>query len=215
MSVEIGRHHYVESGLTNVYVDNIKVYKCPCGESIPSLYRIGMLNDLIAKEVLNKPSKLNGDEIRFLRKNLLIPAKEFANKLRVAITTYSRWENNKQTQGEMPDKHIRNTYVLEKPLKHEDYVSFLASTFMGFGADLPESNIVAKRIEDKYIVFREPAMSGTLNPCVHFDFLENSIATPTFNFIKQMPDKVSVITETLIPQQEPQANNGSFFIGSL
>jgi transcriptional regulator with XRE-family HTH domain len=174
-----------------------------------------MLNDLIAKEVLSKPLKLKGDEIRFLRKNLRLPAKDFAEKLRVAITTYSKWENSKQTQGVMPDMHIRNTYILEKPLKHEDYVSFIASTSMGFDADLPESNIVAKRIEDKYIVFREPAISETLNPCVFFNLSENSMATPTLNFIKQMSDKVPVITGTLFPQQEPQANNGSFFIGSL
>lgn len=185
MSVEIGRHHYIESGLSNVYVDNIKIYRCPCGESLPSIYRVGMLNDLIAKEVLSKPSFLKGNEIKFLRKNLHLPAKSFAEKIDVAITTYSKWENDKQNHDKQNDRLIRLMYIALKGLKQTDTLTILASISKGFGAHHPDSFIVVKKIEDTYVVFREEAVSGTLNPCVLFERSGYAMAAPTINIFKQ------------------------------
>ena len=125
MYVETGRYHYIESGLNNVYVDNITIYKCPCGESVASLFQVGNLNDLIAKTVLRKPSLLNGNEIKFLRKNLHMPAKSLAQKLGVAITTYSKWENDKQNHDKRNDRLVRAIFILLKGLKQKEAESLL------------------------------------------------------------------------------------------
>ena len=53
------------------------------------------------------PSKLNAQEIKFLRKSLGLPAKTLAESLDVAPETISRWENGKQAIGDAQERLLR------------------------------------------------------------------------------------------------------------
>lgn len=53
------------------------------------------------------PLKLNGQEIRFLRKALNFNGKEFAERLEVAPETVSRWEHDKEIMGPAREKLLR------------------------------------------------------------------------------------------------------------
>jgi len=89
-------YHYTFSGLPNVYLRGITVYRCPkCADVRPSIPRIEDLHHIIAESLARKPGRLKGSEIRFLRKNLGIPAKKIARILGLAAETYSRVENEK------------------------------------------------------------------------------------------------------------------------
>lgn len=59
---------YRESGLGNVYLQNIATYQCECGEKLVQIPVIDRLHDTIAYYLLKKPSLLTGEEFRFLRK---------------------------------------------------------------------------------------------------------------------------------------------------
>ena len=57
-----------------------------------------------------KPSMLDGSELRFIRKELKLSAKEFAHLLGVDHSTVSRWENGKKRLGRPNDRLVRLFY---------------------------------------------------------------------------------------------------------
>lgn len=69
------------------------------------------------------PIKLNGSEIRFLRKALEMPARELAENMDVAPETVSRWENDGQTMGGFSEKGLRQLVcaLLHKKAPAIDY----------------------------------------------------------------------------------------------
>ena len=62
---------------------------------------------VLAAGIAGKPCKLNGKEIRFLRKYLKMTGNEFAGLLGTDKTTISKWENDEQTPGERADRLVR------------------------------------------------------------------------------------------------------------
>jgi transcriptional regulator with XRE-family HTH domain len=60
---------------------------------------VGELHRAIANALAKKPFPLSGEEIRFLRKNIGIPAKKLAAVLGIAPETLSRIENGKVEGG--------------------------------------------------------------------------------------------------------------------
>ena len=99
---KIDSYQYLESGLDNVFLQNVPIYECNCGAKYPSIFRMGYLNELIGETLLEKQSLLSGKEIKFLRKNLYLSSKDYANALGVGTTTLSKWENEKQTADSDP-----------------------------------------------------------------------------------------------------------------
>jgi DNA-binding transcriptional regulator YiaG len=76
--------------------------------------RIGIsiphLEDLVATVAIARilePLRLDGAEVKFIRRVLGRSAKDFAAILEMAPETYSRWENGKQTVGAWADKQVR------------------------------------------------------------------------------------------------------------
>ncbi|MGE0824204.1 MAG: helix-turn-helix domain-containing protein [Candidatus Binatia bacterium] len=89
-------YHYDVSGLSNVYLAGIVVYRCPrCKEEAPAIPRIEELHRAIARALIHKPGVLNGEEIRFLRKHAGFPAQKFAALLGIRPEHLSRVENGR------------------------------------------------------------------------------------------------------------------------
>lgn len=104
-------YHYTMSGLDNVYLSGMSVYKCTCGEIMVEVPNTEELHTLIAGELLRKPDLLKGKEIRFLRKQMKLKSTQLANKLAVTQITCSRWENDKESIGRANDKLLRLTFL--------------------------------------------------------------------------------------------------------
>lgn len=153
MSSSIGRHEYTESGLRNVYLENITIYNCSCGLTIPSIFRVGRLNDLIAEKLLLKPALLNGNEITFLRKNLRLSSKSFSKMLGIDNTTFSKWENERQIHRESNDRLIRTLYMLLRGISgvhSDDILKSLTETKL---KKLPYGFLItAEKVDDDYVV---------------------------------------------------------------
>jgi len=89
-------YHYDVSGLKDVYLAGITVEYCPkCNTEAPVIPRIAELHAVIAKSLVDKPTLLTGEELRFLRKWAGFPAKQFAALLRIDASHLSRVENGK------------------------------------------------------------------------------------------------------------------------
>lgn len=73
--------------------------RAACGYSEAAIPNIEALHRSIARVFTDKPTRLRGDEVRFLRKSLRWSATAFARHLSVKLKTVSRRENDKQPIG--------------------------------------------------------------------------------------------------------------------
>lgn len=106
-------YHYDECGL-DVILLGITQYVCDsCGESYASIPNMQSLHRVIGKLICEKrKALLKPEEIRFLRKDLQLKAKELAQTLGVTPQTVSRWENGKKEIGEPHDRLLRSIYMM-------------------------------------------------------------------------------------------------------
>lgn len=119
-----GNYRYLESGLDNVIICDIEMIECDCGEKSALIPRIIALHEAIADCLLGQETYLTGKEIRFLRKNLGLKGKVFANLMGVDNATLSRWENDKSKPSARADRLIRFLYASKmKPEKAEEIAS--------------------------------------------------------------------------------------------
>jgi putative transcriptional regulator len=106
-----GVYQYVESGLDNVYLNNIELRVCEsCGAVAPRIPRINELHAVIGRAIALEGEPLSGAEARYLRKHLGLKGKEWAELLRVDVTTLSRWEAGEQKIGPQSDILLRLLY---------------------------------------------------------------------------------------------------------
>jgi YgiT-type zinc finger domain-containing protein len=162
MHKTIGNHHYLESGLDNVYLENIPLYECPdCQIAYPSFFRLGRLNDLIDLTLVQKPALLNGHEIKFLRKGLRMPSHLFAKELGVGKTTLSKWENDLQSHSEAHDRLIRAIYLIEKGLRRKEQQAIqksLRNTILKDSAS--QYVIIAEKAQNDYVIRLRPMVES-------------------------------------------------------
>lgn len=123
MKVTVETHHYVESGLSDVYLDGIEVRRCPaCGEEEVAIPAIESLHKAIGSALIRKPHRLAGPEVRFLRKLLGWSGEVFASRMGVTPSQASRWQSDAdQPIGAVADRLLRALVVIESPVA--DYSS--------------------------------------------------------------------------------------------
>jgi DNA-binding transcriptional regulator YiaG len=103
-----GTYRFTESGLKNVYLAGLEVIRCPkCKNVDPMIPNMRGLLQFLALAVVEKPWRLSGEEIRYLRKYLRMTGEQFASHLGVDKTTLSKWENDRDPVGEPSDRLIR------------------------------------------------------------------------------------------------------------
>src|SRR5687768_203907 len=98
------RKMQLAQGWTITVMDTIVTRCCTCGEETIGYQSAGLLMKAIAAAVINKPKRLAGPEIRFLRDHHGMPAEEFAEMLGVSPGQLSRWENGKESVGVANDR---------------------------------------------------------------------------------------------------------------
>jgi len=92
----VATHHYTECGLSRIYLKEIPVRRCSgCGVVTVRIKGLGSLHRTIALAVLSKVDRLEGEEVRFLRKHVGLSGKDFARRMGVTPEMVSRWENAK------------------------------------------------------------------------------------------------------------------------
>lgn len=103
-----GTWKFTQSGLKCVVLEGIDIIRCGnCGNQDPIIPRINDLMKVLAWAVVRKPYRLEGEEVRFLRKYLGMTQGEFSGLLHVDKTTLSKWENNEDPVGDQSDRLIR------------------------------------------------------------------------------------------------------------
>jgi putative zinc finger/helix-turn-helix YgiT family protein len=137
-------YEYKECGLDNILIIGINQFECKkCNEFFVSIPKVEELHQAIGRGLCCKKSLLTKKEIKYLRKELHMKAKNLANALGVTAETLSRWENGRTHISEAQDRLLRTFYMMyasehaEKVL-HQDVVKFFS--------DMPLSRKELQRI---------------------------------------------------------------------
>jgi YgiT-type zinc finger domain-containing protein len=114
MEKTTGIHRYDESGLKNVMLMDVPMYKCAsCGETEVEIPAMEELHCLIGLFVLYQPNRLGSAEVRYLRKHMGYSQDELASYIGVARGTITRWESSGAIRVDQ-DKALRQLYVRKK-----------------------------------------------------------------------------------------------------
>ncbi|HKN76699.1 MAG TPA: type II TA system antitoxin MqsA family protein [Candidatus Acidoferrum sp.] len=106
-------YRFVQSGLSNVFLVGIDYYVCEeCGKQSADIPALNDLMMKIARVVVSQEARLDGNEIRFLRKRLRKKAIDFGKIIGVTAEQISRWENDGNPPSESADKLIRVFFCL-------------------------------------------------------------------------------------------------------
>jgi transcriptional regulator with XRE-family HTH domain len=98
---------YPESGLNNVLLFNVPVWKCANGHEEIEIPAVTELHELLAHMIIRKPAPLVGEEVRFLRRRVGLTGREFAAKIGLSSVRLSQIENKKTGIHKRGDLLIR------------------------------------------------------------------------------------------------------------
>jgi DNA-binding transcriptional regulator YiaG len=104
-------YHYTECGLTNIFLANgFKWIKTGRGKAI-AIEDVDGLNKVIGHLLVTSKKDLSGDEIRFLRHQLLISQNTLGDLLGVSEQAIRRWENGKIAIPKPSESLLRLLYI--------------------------------------------------------------------------------------------------------
>lgn len=111
-STEQEPYHFVGSGLLNVYLVGVK-YELDqeVGTQSADIPCLPKLMEAIGKILVEKRTALGADEIRFLRKRLRLPSKDFAMLIGKTSEQYSRIETGSAKLTKTVERVIRLLYA--------------------------------------------------------------------------------------------------------
>jgi len=90
-----------------VLMNVVDRFSCKCGHAVEVIPNHEGLIAAVALCRIMQPVKLNGNEIRLLRKTLGLKAIELAKRLDVSPETLSRWENDAEVIGNSSERSFR------------------------------------------------------------------------------------------------------------
>jgi putative transcriptional regulator len=103
-------YHYTESGLDFVYlVKGVDYADAPHGKTV-TIHNIDGLHKAIGRFLIEERKSLSGQEIRFLRHELLLSQGALAKIMGVEEQTVRRWEQDKVAIPRTADVSLRVLY---------------------------------------------------------------------------------------------------------
>ncbi len=159
-------YHYVNSGLSNVYLSGVKYRVClECNQQEADIPSLKQLLESIARAIIEKHSKINGPEIRFLRKRLQRKQTQFAELLSLTPERLSTIENSpKPEMDAVREKFLRTIYPIlseDAKLRHtlddrDEFERWMASISEGDQGE----RILATWNKRQWKVSTEPAIAA-------------------------------------------------------
>lgn len=104
-------YHYTESGLDNIILENgYTVHETPYGKGV-SIQDTEGLHKAIAQWIVDRPCRINGAELRFLRLEMELTQKSLADILGADEQAVRRWEKGRARDITGPaDRLLRALY---------------------------------------------------------------------------------------------------------
>lgn len=104
-------YHYKECGLNYVFLANgFNFYDTPGGK-IVSIDNIESLHKVIGRFIIDNIKDLDGQEIKFIRNELLMSPARLAHNLQTSEQTLKRWESNHTPINGSAETILRMLYL--------------------------------------------------------------------------------------------------------
>lgn len=104
-------YHYTDSGLSNVWLRNgFTVRETSYGNAV-SIHDLEGLHKAIGHHLVNNVTHLDGEEVRFLRKELDLTQSQLAGTLGVSEPTIRGWESDRRPITKSAEMYLRVLYV--------------------------------------------------------------------------------------------------------
>ncbi|NHB94026.1 helix-turn-helix domain-containing protein [Photorhabdus cinerea] len=113
-------YHYVESGLSNIWLENGFQQEITDGEVYISIDNLDELHRLISKVLVSLKRPLSAEEMRFLRIEMNMSQKLLSNLLGVDIQTIARWEKGQSSIPRVADVALRSLYA--ESIDEQNYI---------------------------------------------------------------------------------------------
>ncbi|HEY5957631.1 MAG TPA: type II TA system antitoxin MqsA family protein [Polyangiaceae bacterium] len=146
-------YRYEDCGLKGVVLQDTEVRKClKCGEEEVVIPAIAGLHAVLAMAIIRRKTRLNGDEVRFLRKYIGWSGANFAAHMGVEPGTVSRWENGSAPIGSTADRLLRLAVVSVKQIG-----DYSVDELVGILDEDPPSQTRIRLSHDSLAVWHEDA----------------------------------------------------------
>lgn len=104
-------YRYEECGLSNVWLhDGYKIEEDELYGELVSISSVSDLHKAIGLYLINEKPELNGEEIRFLRKELNLSQKNLAGLIGVNESSVRNWETDRGDMSKPADRFLRALY---------------------------------------------------------------------------------------------------------
>ena len=109
----INNYHFLESGLSYVYLGYIFVDYCARHKNvvIPDIPKMQELLDVILVDIILNPQPLSGEDIRYLRQSTDMTQAGLAELLGVTANTIARWERDELSPSAPMDLTIKRAIL--------------------------------------------------------------------------------------------------------
>jgi DNA-binding transcriptional regulator YiaG len=141
MTAQVRDHHFVESGLENVWLDGLTVLVCPSGHELLVIPAMAKLQRALALAVISSGQRLEPPEVKYLRRYLGLSNQDFAKVMGVSESQASRWANGDEMGASA--EHLLRVLVL-RGVKPESYPAGEVEYLKGL-ADAPARGRIALR----------------------------------------------------------------------
>ncbi len=138
------QYQYIESGLENIYLENVPVISCErCLTKRPQIIETDLLDITIAESLILKPFPLIGSELRFLRKNLEYSLNQWARLLHFDEKSLLDLEMDEETISPQFDLLNRLVYIkLLEEKAGQIIINNLMDKFLAIDFQHPDNLIV-------------------------------------------------------------------------
>jgi putative transcriptional regulator len=104
-------YHYIDSGLKNVWLESgYTIHQTECGEGV-SIHDLDGLHKIIGLDIAEKTLLLDGDDVRFLRKEMDLTQNSLAAMLRVTEDSIRNYESGRSSIQAPTEILLRKLYL--------------------------------------------------------------------------------------------------------
>ena len=143
-------YHYIESGLSNIYLKNGFTVEQIDGEEYTSIDDMNGLHRAIGQAVVDSRKPLTNEEFKFLRIEMNISQKMLGTRFGVDEQTIARYEKGKTKIPRTTDAALRTLYMESQ--EKNNPVSYFLDLLADTEAEEAAKEIRLEEIEDHWEV---------------------------------------------------------------
>lgn len=143
-------YHYVESGLSNVYLKNGYMVDCTDGDEFVSIGDMDGLHRALGKSIVNKGKPLSHEEFKFLRIELNLSQRMLGHRFGVSEQTIARYEKGQSDIPRTTDAALRSLYT--ESIDQHSPVSYFLDLLASSEAKQAAEQILVEETDQRWSV---------------------------------------------------------------